>query len=38
MDPADKIEFTIHLENFVSCEVCRITKDRGGCGSGYKVN
>ena len=30
MDPADKIEFRIHLENFVSCEVCRITKDRVG--------
>ena len=30
MDPADKIEFRIHLENFVFCEVCRITKDRVG--------
>ena len=30
MNPAEKIEFTIHLENFVTCEMCRITKDRVG--------
>ena len=37
MDPAEKIEFTINLENFVTCEVCRITKDRVGVVQAIKL-
>lgn len=37
MGPAEKIEFTVHLENFVACEVCRITKDRVGVVQAIKL-